>query len=475
MAEQTQQRGTIGPLLAGDRMLPNSPSAEMAVLGCMLLEPACIDAVSGKLKLPGCFFNPAHQQLFELLVRLANEKPRDAIDLITVADALRAAGLLEKVGGHAGLTQMMNMVPSAANVEQYVGIVRDNAILRRLVQTGAEIAARAYDPQESVPALIDRIETEIFSVAKLQGTGELVPVRDLINDAIHYLDKLNAKDPTILGLQTGYADLDRLITGLRAGEMFVLAARPSVGKTALALNIATNIALRSSGNSAPKAVGIFSLEMSAHLLVVRLLCSLARVNIGDIRDAALSNARWNEVMDAAHRIHSAPLFIDDSGDLDILELRAKARRLKQKEDISLLIIDYLQLLKPAGQNRNSTRENDVSQISGGIKSLAKELNIPIIVLAQLNRQAEQTDKPRLAHLRESGAIEQDADVVALLHRERGIEATPGDIHEGTDAELILAKHRNGPTGIVRLTFIPAYTQFKDRSPVSDRDVPGSRV
>ena len=286
-----------------------------------------------------------------------------------------------------------------------------------------------------------------------------------------YLERLNTKDPSVLGIQTGFEALDRIIMGLRPGEMFVLAARPSIGKTALALNMAENMALCS---ERPVPVGIFSLEMGVQQLVLRLLCSMARISLGDVRDCALTGGRWADVGRAADRLRKAPIYIDDcAAQMDIIELRGRARRMKQEFDIGVLFIDYLQLLRPVGGNRNSTRENEVAQMSGGIKGLAKELNIPIVVLAQLNRQAEQTgQRPKLSHLRESGAIEQDADVVALLHRERDVEnQLSSDGLTGIESELIVAKHRNGQTGVAPLLFIPAYTRFENRSPISDEDVP----
>jgi replicative DNA helicase len=469
MAAEKSKRGVVGPLLLGDRPLPHNQEAEMAVLGSMLLDPlTAIDTAAARLNFTNSFFVPAHQQIFTCLVELRNKSAGSAIDLITVANALENLGDLERVGGRGYLTQLLSCVPSAANVEQYAEIVRENAILRRLIRTGADIADRCFDPQESVPELVDEIETEILSLTQLQGGVDSTPIRGLVKPAVAYLEKLYTKDAAVVGITTGYPDLDHLITGLRPGDMFVLAARPSIGKTALALNLATNVAL----SKTPKAVGVFSLEMSADQLVLRLLCSEARVNMADIKDGALSAARWNDIMAAADRLSKAPLFIDDTGSLDILELRARARRLHQQHHVELLVIDYLQLMRPAGQSRNSTRENEVSQMSGGIKTLAKELRIPIIVLAQLNRQAEQTgQRPKLSHLRESGAIEQDADIVALLHRERETESGQERSYEGTEAELIIAKHRNGPTGIVRLSFFPHWTKFESRSPVSDEDVP----
>ena len=470
MAEETTHRRGPVTLLSGDRPLPHNVEAEVAVLGCMLVDPAtAIDTAVSALHFENSFYLPAHQDLFKTIVKLSTEKSKTAIDMITVSGALEAAGLLEKTGGRPYLIQLMNSVPSAANIEHYVEIVRENAILRRLIQLSAEITERSFDPQESVKELVDRIEGEVMQVAGMRTGAEIMPVGEAVIRAINYIDKLKDRNPDVTGLQTGYDDLDQMITGLRPGEMFVLAARPSIGKTALALNMACNIALGKN----PVPVGFFSLEMSLDLLVLRLICSLARVNLADIRDGVLSAARWGEIMHAGQLLKTAPIFIDDSSNLDVLELRAKARRMKRENNIRLLIIDYLQLLKPGSANRNATRENEVSQMSGGIKSLAKELKIPIIVLAQLNRQAEQPgQKPRLSHLRESGAIEQDADVVALLHRERDLEENQGSsAREGMDSELIIAKHRNGPTGIVPLTFLPRYTRFESRARVADEDVP----
>ena len=444
----------------------------MAVLGSMLLDPAmAIDVATMKLNFENSFYDPRHQLIFNSLIQLGTQRTRSTIDLITLTDALEKQGKLEDVGGRTYLTQLLYGVPTAANVERYAEIVHDTAVLRSLIRTSINVVHRCYEPTDDVKELLDKIEGEVLAVTGLGEGASTRPVGDLMLGAINHLDKLHSGDESVLGLQTGYEDLDATLTGLRAGEMTVLAARPSIGKTALALNIALNLVLR----DAPVPVGIFSLEMSAELLVLRLLCSYARVGLNDIRDGALSPARWEEIMKAGQVLRQTPIYIDDSGGLDIVELRAKARRMKREYGIQLLLIDYLQLLK-ANVGANATRENEVARMSGGIKALAKELSIPIMVLAQLNRQAEQAgQRPRLAHLRESGAIEQDADVVALLHREREIEMEgqpgPNMMKEGMEAELIIAKHRNGPTGIIPLTFIPAYTRFESRSRIADEDVP----
>ncbi len=453
--------------------MPHNTEAEVAVLGCILLDAGtALDVVRNTLKDPECFYNPSHRAIFQTIcdMRVDSDGQVQGIDLVTVADALDRRGRLTEVGGKSYLAQLLNSVPTAANVEHYVDIVHQNAVLRRLIRSSADILERCYEPRDSIKELLDDVEREVREITTLKSGGRSIAVSEAIIEAIDHIDKLHNNDPSIIGLQTGYESFDRIIMGLRPTEMVVLAARPSIGKTALALNMAENIALSSN----PMAVGIFSLEMSIKQLVLRLLCSLSRISLGDIRDCAVSQGRWQDIMQAGSRLRKAPIYIDDtSATLDVMELRARARRMKQDHDIQVLFIDYLQLLRPVGSNRNTTRENEVSQISGHIKGLARELNIPIVVLAQLNRQAEQTgQRPKLSHLRESGAIEQDADIVALLHRERDIEMLDAaEMRNGVEAELIVAKNRNGRTGIASLLFIPAYTRFENRSAISEEDVP----
>ncbi len=460
-------------LLPGDRPLPHDHEAEMAVLGCMLMDPdGAIGPAAVRLNFDNSFFAPAHQTIFKTLITLHESRSQAggaAVDSITAANALQIAGQLEKTGGMAYLAQLMNVVPSSANIEQYAEIVQERAILRRLVQTGIDIAGRCMDSQTPVRELVDQIESDILEINKLGGAGSaLRPVKDHMGKVIEMIQN----GISTHGLKTGFAQLDELTGGLKPGDMFVLAARPSIGKTALALNMATNAALGPSKHS----VGVFSLEMSSEQLVMRLLYSLASISQNELKSSGTTTRRFQELMNAADRLSKSRLFIDDSGNLDIFSLREKARRLSKASGLDLLIIDYLQLIRPVGGNRNSTRENDVSQISGGIKSLAKELGIPIIVLAQLNRQAEQKgEKPKLSHLRESGAIEQDADIVALLHRDRDLDAGIDPEKEQREAELLIAKHRNGSTGVIPLTFIPKYTRFETRSRISDDEVPAHLV
>ncbi len=455
-------------LLDGDRPLPRNIEAETAVLAAILLDPQhAMEPAFRSLHFRNSFFLPAHQLIFNAMVALNQDSGTCAIDLVTLTDYLDRKKKLDEIGGAAFLRRIMNSLPTAANVEYYIEIVYETAVLRRLIETSAEIVDRSYRQELPVRELIDRVEADISNVVNLRGGTEAVALGDQMLDVIKYLEQVQNNDPAAMGVQTGYPDLDKLIYGLRPGEMFILAARPSIGKTALALNMAENIALCGD----PKPVGIFSLEMSSKMLALRFLCSQARVNIADIRENAIARGRWEQICDKAAALRKAPIYIDDvSAGLDVIELRNRARRMKREHDIQVLFIDYLQLLRPVSGNRNSTRENEVAQISGGIKGLANELGVPIVVLAQLNRQAEQAGaRPKLPHLRESGAIEQDADVVALLHRER--EENIGSEQTQMEAELIVAKHRNGPTGLVHLLWMPQYTRFESRTHIADEDVP----
>ena len=302
MAESAQPREFV-PLLSGDRPLPHNTEAEVAVLGSVLRDPGtALDTASSSLNFNGSFYHPSHHTIFQSILELNREQPHGSVDIVTLSDTLQKKDKLEEVGGQAYLFRLINSVPSAANIEHYVEIVHQNALLRRLIRTSTEIAEKCYDPQQSVKELVDGIESEILSITNLKKTDDLVPVGDMMLEAIEYIDKLRNQDTSVMGLQTGYEGLDKIVMGLRPGEMFVLAARPSIGKTALALNMAENIAL----SSTPSAVGIFSLEMSCKQLVLRLLCSLARINMGDIRDCALPQGRWQEITRAGQRLKNAP-------------------------------------------------------------------------------------------------------------------------------------------------------------------------
>lgn len=452
-----------------NRPLPHDEEAERAVLASILLDPREALSNCRKIMFSGSFYNPANQEIFQTLLELS-EDSETIIDSIILANALSQRGTLERVGGYSYIAELSALLPSGANIARYVSIVYHHAILRKLIQHSAYVTDRCYDNPENINELLDSIEREVMELSECKLDQQSIFGMDsLLKGAYDYILHVLSREQDAVGIPTGYKDLDQLIMGLRPGEMIVLAARPSIGKTAFALNIASNIAL-SSGKESP-GVGIFSLEMSKEMLAVRLLCGEARLGLGDLRGGSMLQQQLQNIELAAARLRDAPIFIDDTPALDILELRAKGRRMYQEHNVRCFVIDYLQLLKADTGNRNSSRENEVAKISGGIKALAKELNVPIIVLAQLNRQAEQGEKPKLSHLRESGAIEQDADVVMMLHRDRGYEADPKNEQLCIPAELIVAKHRNGPTGIVKLQFISKYTRFESSSGISDEDVP----
>lgn len=472
--------GNVSVLRLEGRRMPHDEEAEIAVLGSILLDPkTALDIARTRLGKVGAkadaggkrnaFYNPSHQIIFDAIVQAADgnqERP----DAITLADQMERNGQLELIGGRAYLAQVANSVPSAANIEQYAEIVRQNAVLRALIGAGIDLVDSCFGPVEDAQVLADRIEQEVMELGTGDSEGALVTVRELTKPALQYINELMQGNPGARGLSSGFKGVDKLITGLRPGDMFVLAARPSIGKTALALNMAASLAMDGEN---PVPVGFFSLEMPAKLLVIRLICSESRVGLSEIRDGAISDAKLKEVIEAGKRLAATQIVIDDTGGLNILELRHRARQMKREFHIQILFIDYLQLMQ-ADAGRNASRENQVALMSGSIKALAKELEIPIVVLAQLNRQAEQQgQRPKLGHLRESGAIEQDADVVAILHRNRDdqLKFSAEENRRGIEAELIIAKNRNGETGIAPLTFLPAYMRFADRSRVADEDVP----
>ena len=456
-ASPTNARSATVALLNLDRPKPHNLEAEVAVLGGMLIAPEASAAAFGQLRMEGAFYRNAHQTLFNAMLELSAGKGEASLDPVVLADHLERSNRLEEVGGRSYITQLMDSVPTAANIDHYIDIVRQNAILRRIIAACTDTIMRCFDTDDDVQTLLDSVEQQIFEVAGMNEAKDLLVIKPLVSEALDYLELLMQGNTDALGLRTGF-DMDRMITGLKPGELFVLAARPSIGKTALAMNMAANIAM----GSTPVPVGIFSLEMPAQQLVLRLICSTARVSMSEFKNRTLSSQRWqNDVGSACDQISNTQIVIDDTGAIDILELRAKARRMHSKHGIKVIFIDYLQLIR-GHVGRNASRENEVAMISGALKAMAKELNIPVVVLAQLNRQAEQGEKPKLSHLRESGAIEQDADVVAILHRDRGVQyEQKEDDANGLPAELIIAKNRNGATGTVDLLFFPRYTRFEN--------------
>jgi replicative DNA helicase len=444
------------------RTPPHSVEAEQGVLGSMLISPReaiaeCVEKINEEY-----FYVPAHQTIYTALVELWNAG--QAIDLITFTQILRDRNLLESVGGAAFVTSLFTFVPTAANVQYYLEIVRDKFILREIISASTESVRRAYEEQDEVNNLLDEVEQRIFAVGEDRFKGEMLSMKEQVMSTLESIEKLFENKGAITGVSTGFRDLDKLTSGLHSSEMIVIAARPSMGKTALAMNIAEHAAIE-----VKLPVAIFSLEMSAQQLVQRMLCSRARVNLANTRDGFLAEADFPKLTHAASKLAEAKIFIDDSAGLSILELRAKARRLKAQQDVQLIIVDYLQLLRSTSRRAQDNRQLEISEISAGLKGLAKELKIPIIVVAQLNRNPEiRTGSgkgvPRLADLRESGSIEQDADLVGLLVRE---EYYADSDEERTElegkAELIIAKQRNGPIGQVKLTFLKKFTRFEDRA------------
>jgi len=405
------------------------------------------------------FYVPAHQTIFDVLVELWNGGA--GIDLITFTQLLRDRNLLETVGGAAAITTLFTFVPTAANVAYYLEIVRDKYILRSIIAAGTESVRRAYEEQDEVGNLLDEVEQRIFAVGEDRFKGKMLSMKDQVMEAIESIEKLYERKGGITGVSTGFVEFDRMTSGMHPSEMIVIAARPSMGKTALAMNIAEHVAINEK-----LPVGVFSLEMSSQQLVQRLLCSRARVNLQKVRDGFLGERDFPSLTAAASKLAEAKIFIDDTASLTILELRAKARRLKAQQDVQLIIIDYLQLLRSTSRRAQDNRQLEISEISAGLKGLAKELKIPVIVVAQLNRQPEQRTggKPRLSDLRESGSIEQDADLVGLLVRPELYEDDEeARAEKSGEAELIIAKQRNGPVGEVPLTFLKEFTRFEDRA------------
>jgi replicative DNA helicase len=449
-----------------DRLPPHAVEAEQGVLGCCLLDPnQCIGECIEKLKDDGklAFYDLRHQTIYETLVEMFNT--RAPIDLITLQQNLKDRQLLDQVGGIVYLSQLQDAVPSAANLSYYLNIVREKFLLRKLIQTCSGVVSRIYDFEGDVEQLLDEVEKDILHVNESREQNETKDVKKLVNEALVTIEHFFNRKGELSGLATGFGDLDKMTDGLHGGEMIIVAARPSMGKTSLAMNIAEHVALELS-----LPVGVFSLEMSAASLILRMLCSLARVNMRSIRDGFMSEADFPKLMSASGRLAAAKLLIDDTAGLSILQLRARARRMHQQHGIKLFVIDYLQLLNSTARRAQENRQQEIADIS-------KELNVPVIVLSQLNRELEKdkSRKPRLSDLRESGSIEQDADLVGLLYKpDASDEEDAPEESEGVAVNFLIAKQRNGPTGDVNLTFLKPYTRFESRSKFSDEDVPAGR-
>jgi len=431
---------------------PQNISAEQAAIGSMLLQEEAILHSVENLK-PEDFYRKSHEIIYRCIGELFDKN--NGVDLVTLAEDLKRKDLLEKVGGVTYLTTLINSVPTAANIEHYVKIIEEKSILRNLINSATKIVTMGYEEKEDAKVLMDKAEHLMFEVSQRNLGQAFVPIKDILQDSFEKIEDLYHRDEYITGIPTGFAEFDDITTGFQPSELIVIAGRPGMGKTAFCMNIAQNAAITKN-----TPVAIFSLEMSKSQLVQRMLCSEARVDAHNLRKGKLAESDWPTLSMAAGRLSSAPIFIDDTAGATSLEIKAKARRLKAQHDLGLIIIDYLQLMQ--NSSRVESRQQEISEISRSLKSLARELNVPVIAASQLSRAVEQRTerRPRLSDLRESGAIEQDADLVVFIYRDEYYK--PKTDKKGT-AEIIISKQRNGPTGTIDLAFIKEYAKFENLS------------
>lgn len=431
------------------RIPPQSIEAEQSVIGSMLIDKEVIPVVMEILK-PEDFYRPDNKEIYDVIIELFDKA--QPIDLITVSERLKLHGKLELVGGLEYLTNIATDVPTTANVKHYAKIVEEKSLLRKLIKASSEIVDLGYSASEEVTHIMDKAEQSIFDILQKRSSQGFVPIKDVLVDTFNKLEELYNNKGHITGIPTGFADLDFKTSGLHNSDLVLIAARPAMGKTAFALNIAQNVAVHSG-----VPVALFSLEMSKEQLVNRMLCSEAMVDSNKMKTGQLEDNDWQKVARALGPLSEAPIFIDDTPGISITEIRAKCRRLKLEHNLGLVVIDYLQLMQ-GSKSRSENRQQEISEISRSLKILAKEINIPVITLSQLSRAAEtRTDhRPMLSDLRESGAIEQDADIVMFLYRD---DYYNPDTEKKNIAEVILAKHRSGSTGTVELVWLGQYTKF----------------
>ncbi|EPR14376.1 replicative DNA helicase [Ruminiclostridium papyrosolvens] len=435
--------GTLG------RIPPQSLEAEQSVLGSMLIDKEVVPVVMEILKSED-FYRPDHKEIYDVIIELFDRA--QPIDLITVSDRLKLHGKLDLVGGLEYLTNIATEVPTTANVKHYAKIVEEKALLRKLIKASSDIVDLGYNASEEVTYILDKAEQNIFDILQKRSSQGFVPIKDVLVDTFNKLEELYNNSGNITGIPTGFADLDFKTSGLHNSDLILIAARPAMGKTAFALNLAQNAAVHSN-----VPVAVFSLEMSREQLVNRMLCSEAMVDSNRMKTGKLEDNDWQKVAKALGPLSEAPIFIDDTPGISITEIRAKCRRLKLEHNLGLVIIDYLQLMQ-GSRSKSENRQQEISEISRSLKILAKEINVPVITLSQLSRAPEaRTDhRPILSDLRESGAIEQDADIVMFLYRD---DYYNPETEKKNIAEVILAKHRNGSTGTVELVWLGQYTKF----------------
>src|SRR3989339_1061992 len=438
-------------LMAEERIPPQNLQAEQSVIGSMLIDKNAIIKVVEFLR-PDSFYRDAHRHIFEAILELFDKG--EPVDLITVTEILRKNNTLEQAGGSVYVSDLLNSVPTAANVEYYAKIVEEKATLRKVIDAGTKMVGDAFDEPEDVDQVLDRAESSIFEIALKRSREGFHKLDQILTKVLDKIDHLYGKQEHITGIPTGYTDLDKLTAGFQNSDLIIIAARPSVGKTAFALNMAQNMAIKFK-----VPVAIFSLEMSKDQLAQRMLCSEAEIDAIRLKTATLSDTGWKKLTKALGRLSEAPIYIDDTASMTATEIRAKARRLKMEKGLGMIMIDYLQLM--SGRGRVENRVQEISEISRSLKTLAREIDVPVIALSQLSRAVEQRPdrRPRLSDLRESGEIEQTADLVMFIHRE---DYYNPQAERGNIAEIIIAKQRNGPVGTIELVFRKELAKFSSK-------------
>ncbi|WP_281737701.1 replicative DNA helicase [Phascolarctobacterium succinatutens] len=440
-----------------ERVPPQNIEAEQAVLGAMLIDKEAIAKATEVLSADD-FYREAHRVIFSAMLELYNKN--EAVDMVTVTEILKRDNKLEEIGGIAYITSLANVVLTAANVKYHAEIVAEKSVLRQLVRVSTEIAAMGYEANEDVGTLLDTAESRILEISNRKKKNDFTAINDILMDSVQSIESLLQNKGGLTGLPAGFADLDKLTSGLHPSDFIILAARPSMGKTALALNIVQNVALRAHKviGGEPRSVAFFSLEMSKEQLVNRMLCAEAGIDSQRLRVGEMRDEDWTHLWDACDTMSRAKIYIDDTAGITAMDMRSRARRLKAEHGLDLIVVDYLQLMQGSGKRNNSgDRQQEVSEISRSLKALARELDVPVLALSQLSRSVEsrQVKRPMLSDLRESGSLEQDADIVAFLYREDYYNPETENKH----TELIIAKHRNGPVDTVNLFFQKQFTKF----------------
>jgi replicative DNA helicase len=432
-----------------DRIPPQNIEAEQAVLGAIFLEPSSLTLAS-EILIPEDFYRAAHQKIFNAMLKLNDEGK--AVDLITVTEELAAAKLLEDTGGVSYLSELAASVPTAANIEYYARIIEEKSLLRRLIRTATSIAQDGYTREDEVETVLSEAEKSILEVAQRKNAGAFHNIKDVLVRTYDNIESMHASVGEITGIATGFTELDKMTAGFQRNDLIIVGARPSVGKTAFALNISQNVATKTGEN-----VAIFSLEMGAEQLVMRMLCAEGNIDAQRLRTGSLTDEDWGKLTMAMGSLSNAGIFIDDTPGVRVNDIRAKCRRLKQEHGLGMILIDYLQLILGSGRS-GENRQQEVSEISRSLKQLARELQVPIIALSQLSRGVEQRQdkRPMMSDIRESGSIEQDADIVAFLYRDDYYDK---ESENKNIIEIIIAKQRNGPTGTVSLAFVKEYNKF----------------